>query len=616
MPEQDYASVDLKRRPFRTVLVLLAMTTVVAFTTFLFLFANVMLEVTSSLTSRGLASPLSLLFNAFIWTVLMLVLMLGAVVVSSTVSLEMVSRRRDIGLMKSIGTLMDTIFDHFMAQAVILLLASVVLGIACGTLIYLAGMLWLAVMLPGLRFSFDYPLFHVAGLALIYVFIGYFAAQKPIYDTVQESPIAAMNPDLGTRVRAVGYLDTFGLPFRLAAKAMGRQIKGSRRVLLSLFLSITLASLLWIGGGVVQTTTEVYIERSMGVNVVAIGHPDMLSTYYSAYLLQGEPLANNTSFINSSYMVPPELTALLPSQPGVTGVESRLVEFSTVAEGRATIWNPTLGRYETIGENRVSTAVVVGLDWDNTLSSWYFEGTPANSSHDAWIGGAMATSMYVDPLVQSLGVHGLSLQVKGVAFEILNGGMVAMMDLSLMKELWEVTGENLVLVQLESYEESYIEQLESIAAGYGMGTYRQQTALLQNRATVAGIWSLMQPLPLMALIGAFLNLTYFLLVSIFSRFRDYVIMKSIGAKPSFIARMMVAEGVSMGLKAGLPAVLVSVMFSVYVLIPEAVLPSVLYLPLSATLILTFVIAVVILATVPVYLIFNSRSELRVSEFSV
>lgn len=616
MSEQDYASVDLKRRPFRTVLVLLAMTTVVAFTTFLFLFANVLLEVTSSLTSLGLASPLSMLFNAFIWTVLMLVLMLGAVVVSSTVSLEMVSRRRDIGLMKSIGTLMDTIFDHFMAQAVILLLASVVLGIACGTLIYLAGLLWLAVMVPGLQFSFDYPLFHVAALALVYVFIGYFAAQKPIYDTVQESPIAAMNPDVGTKVRAVGYLDTFGLPFRLAAKAMGRQIKGSRRVLLSLFLSITLASLLWIGGGVVQTTTEAYIERSMGVNVVAIGHPDMLSTYYSAYLLQGEPLANNTSFINSSYMVPPDLIALLSSQQGVTGVESRLVEFSTVAEGRATIWNPTLGRYETIGENRVSTAVVVGLDWDNTLSSWYFEGTPVNSSHDAWIGGAMAASMYVDPLVQSLGVHGLSLQVKGVAFDILNGGMVAMMDLSLMKELWGVTGENLVLVQLESYEESYIEPLENIAAVYGMGTYRQQAALLQNRATVAGIWSLMQPLPLMALIGAFLNLTYFLLVSVFSRFRDYVIMRSIGAKPSFIARMMIAEGVSMGLKAGLPAVLVSVLFSVYILIPEAVVPSVLYLPLSVTLILAFVIAVVILASVPVYLIFNSRSELRVSEFSV
>ncbi|MFW9799321.1 MAG: hypothetical protein ACFFD9_02715, partial [Candidatus Thorarchaeota archaeon] len=117
----------------------------------------------------------------------------------------------------------------------------------------------------------------------IYFIVGYFAAQKPIFDTVHESPIAALNPDVGTKIRKVGYLDTFGLPFRIATKATGRRFRGSRRTLLSLFLSVSLASLLWIGGGVVESTTDAYVIRSMGTDVVAVGNADLLNQYYAAY---------------------------------------------------------------------------------------------------------------------------------------------------------------------------------------------------------------------------------------------------------------------------------------------------------------------------------------------
>lgn len=615
MGDLDYASTDLKRRPFRSTTVLLSMTTVVAFTTFLFLFANTLLDVTSAITSVGLSSPLGALYDAFIWTTLLLVLILGAVVVSSTVSLEMVSRRKDIGLMKSIGTLVDTIFDHFMAQSVILLLASVVLGVACGTLMYLTGLLWLAYSIPALQFTFNYPTLQIGGLALIYVLVGYFAAQKPIYDAVQESPISALSPDTVMRAGSAGFLDGFGLSFRIAAKGTGRRIKGSRRVLVSLFLSVSLASLLWVGGGVVENTTDAYVARAMGSNVVAVGRSDMLSQYYNAYSLRGSSFSANNSLIGASYIVPSSLIEQLADATGVVQTEPRLVVSTEVKEGPAIVWNPTLARYERIGNDRVSQAILVGVDWSHTISTWYYEGYPASKPDEVWIGGRMATSMYVDPLVQTLQVQGVSLTVKGIAFDILNGGMVAMMNLTSMKSLWNVTGVNLVLVQLYSYDESYISNIQAIANGYGLDIYRQEDALSGNKQTIGGIWSLMQPLPLMALFSAFLNLMYFLLVSVFGRFRDYVIMRSVGAKPSFVAKTMIAEGLGLGLKAGLPAVLFATLISVYGLIPDATVPSLLYLPEMAFLILLSLVATVFVASVPVYLIFASRTDLRVSEFS-
>jgi predicted lysophospholipase L1 biosynthesis ABC-type transport system permease subunit len=191
--------------------------------------------------ATALSSSFGTFFSTFVWTILLLVFLLGAVVVSTTISLEMVTRRRDIGLMKSIGTLLDTIFDFFMAQSVIMLLASIALGLALGTILYLAGIVWLGSLIPSLELTNAFPTIQLALLAVVLVIAGYFSAQKPIYDTVQESPSIALNPDVGTKVRVTGFLDSLGLSFRIATKGTGRRLKGTRRTIISLFLSFTIA---------------------------------------------------------------------------------------------------------------------------------------------------------------------------------------------------------------------------------------------------------------------------------------------------------------------------------------------------------------------------------------
>ena len=616
MSEQDYASKDLKRRPFRTTLIFASLTTVVAATTFLLLFGNALLDVTFVLTSGRIAGALAILFETFIWATLLLALSLGVVVVSSTISLEVVTRRKDIGLMKSIGTLMDTIFDHFMAQALILLGSSVIVGIAAGALLYVFGLAWMASLVPSLNFSLEFPWLQVLAYAAIYLIIGFFAAQKPIYDTVHESPIAALNPEVGTKVRRAGYLDSFGLPFRIATKGTGRRFRGSGRTLLSLFLSISLASMLWIGGGVVEATTDAYIIRSMGSDVVAIGNPDLLNQYYDAYSLNGDTLNESFDFMNSTYMIPSSLIGTVTDLPAVTKIDLRLLQYADIREGPGIIWNPTFEQYESIGQGRRGKALIVGLDWDSTVSNWFFEGQEVSSNLDVWIGGQIAVTMYDDPLVQKLEVSGSSLNVSAIAFDILNGGDVAFLNLELMQDLFGVSGVNLALFQLEEYDPSTIAQIETLAHAEGFEIFLQQDLLEENLDTIGAFWLLIQPLPIMALISAFLSLMNYLLVSVFGRLRDYIIMKSIGAKPSFIAKTIIAEGVDIGMKSGIPAVFVATVFSIYFLIPEAAVPSLLYLPLAMVTTLVALLVVVVIAAVPVYLLFQSKSELRVTEFSV
>ncbi len=610
-----YASKDLKRRPFRTTLTLVSLTSVVTATTFVFLFGNLLLDVSSFAVADALSSSFGTFFSTFVWTILLLVFVLGAVVVSTTISLEMVTRRRDIGLMKSIGTLLDAIFDFFMAQSVIVLLASIVLGLAFGTILYMAGLVWLSNIVSGIQITNTFPVIQVSVLAVVLVIAGYLSAQKPIYDTVQESPSLALNPDVGTKIRVAGFLDSFGLPFRIATKGTGRRLRGTRRTVLSLFLSFTIASLLWIGGGVVQTTSSSYVMRSMGTNVVAVGNPALLDAYYDAYSLYGDPLNDSFSYLSGVDMIPTQLVDDLENVLGVTQVESRLVTYTDVEELPAIIWNEELEQYEYIGQDRTSSAVIVGVDWDSTIADWYYEGRRINGGQQVWIGGKMASDFFEDPLVQSLGVEGHSLEVKAQAFDILNGGMMAIMDLSLLQSYLGVTGTNLVLIQLEEYEDALISQIDSLAESYGLDIFRQQDVLELNLTIIDAIWALLMPLAIVTLLSAFLSLLNYLLVSVFGRLRDYIIMQSVGAKPSFLAKVMIAEGLDVGLRAGIPALIVSTLLSIYFLIPEAAVSSLAYLPVSIITVLLTMVAVILLASIPTYIFFASRSDLRVSEFS-
>ncbi|MHA2044529.1 MAG: FtsX-like permease family protein [Candidatus Thorarchaeota archaeon] len=612
---QVYASKDLKRRPFRTTLTLFSLTSVVTATTFVFLFGNALLDVSSFAVTNALSTSFGTFFSTFVWTILILVFILGAVVISTTVSLEMVTRRRDIGLMKAIGTLMDTIFDFFMAQSVIILLASIIIGLAIGTGLYLIGMIWLSSVIPGIILTGSFPFLQITILAFFLVITGYFSAQKPIYDTVQESPSLALNPEVGTKVRVAGYLDGLGLSFQIATKGTGRRMKGTRRTILSLFLSFTIASLLWIGGGVVHITSNDYVTRSMGDNVIAIGNPDLLEKYYDAYSLYGSPLNLTFNYVQPSDMINDSLLVELEEVLGVERVESRLVMYSTVEELPAIIWNEQLEQYDRIGNDRVSSAALVGLDWDDTISDWFFEGDRVDATEQVWIGGLMASDFFEDPLIQRLGIQGSSLEIKAQAFDILNGGMMAILDVSLLQSFWGVSGRNLALVQLEDYDESIIAQIETLAEGYGFEIYRQQEVLVNNLQAISVIWALLSPLAIVTLISAFLSLMNYMLVSVFGRLRDYVIMRSVGAKPSFIAKVMVAEGLETGLRAGIPALIVATGLSIYTLIPEAAVSSVAYLPITIATVFIAMLVVILLASIPTYVFFATRNDLRVSEFS-
>jgi hypothetical protein len=357
----------------------------------------------------------------------------------------------------------------------------------------------------------------------------------------------------------------------------------------------------------------------MGTDIVAIGSPGLLSQYYDAYSLYGAPLNETFDFVGSENILPQQLLGNLSEILGVRQVESRFVIHSDVRTQGVPVYNPVIEDYVLVGEDRDGSALLVGVDWDETISDWYYEGDTVNGTAQVWVGGTLAEQMFEDPLIQTLYVSTVSteepLDIRARAFDILNGGMVAFMDRTSLQDHWGAAGPNLALVQIDEYDEAVISQVEQLADSYGFDIYRQQELLTENLSSIRAVWSLLNPLVIMALLSAFLGLMNYLLVSVFGRLRDYVIMRSIGAKPSFIATTMIAEGLDVGIKAALPALAASAILSIYFLIPEAAVSSIAFLPLSLVSVFFAILVVIVIAAIPVYLFFSNRSDLRVSEFA-
>ncbi|MEM2142704.1 MAG: ABC transporter permease, partial [Candidatus Thorarchaeota archaeon] len=424
------------------------------------------------------------------------------------------------------------------------------------------------------------------------------------------------NPRVSKDVRHAGYLDSLGLSFRVASRATARRARGTKRVILSLFLSVTLASLMWAGSAVVETTTDAYILRSAGSNVVLVGHHDVLSRYASSLSLTGTPVDENFTFIQSDYMVPADLLTALAVQDGVLQLEPRLIESETAYELPEVVWDPQLEDHRLIGDHRNATLLVVGIDWDLTVSDWYYYGSMAMSSRDVMIGGEAARRMFEDPLLQDVRIRGVTFSVTGVAFDVCNGGMLALMSLDEMRTLWSTDGTNLLLVRLRSLSTEVLASLGELASSYGFETLVQDSVVQSNIQTVSAIWFLVKPLVVVALLGAVLSLANYLLVSFSSRIRDYVIMRSIGASPRFITKTIAAEGLDICLRGGIPGVVLALIVSVYFLVPEAAVPHILFIPTFFVAMLATLVAVVLISCIPVHMILNQRSDLHVSEFAV
>lgn len=338
MRSLEFPLKDLARRKLQTSLIMLGLIVNVATTVFLITFGeNIGFEIfeVSLLTEGKLTMGFAYMFTLFIIIIILLSFLAGVLITSFLMMVAMSERTRDVGIMKSTGCLSDMIFGYFAMELLIMILTSCTIGTFVG--VYVSASF--TDLLNTMGFSVEQrPLdtWVIFLIFLVFVLVSFFFGSRTIGKAIAVKPGEALSShhSLGLFLRSKGFLlPKFGFTLKMASRSLMRRKTATRRAIICLSVVLTLTTVALAGGFIAKQTTQSYVERAIGRDVILIGHSsvsrqyvDLLSKFFETKAIKP------VDFLNPKFSIAPSLISKIERIPGVLRVDPRLILETTIYE--------------------------------------------------------------------------------------------------------------------------------------------------------------------------------------------------------------------------------------------------------------------------------------------
>jgi len=588
---------DLTRRKFQTSLAIIGLTICTATTVFLIIFGDSLGLGVSLLTSGKLTVGFSRISSVFIMFVSLLNIIAGALITYFLVSLTMSERVRDIGVMKASGCLTELAFSYFAMELFIIVFIGCLAGTVVGIFTYYASVN----MLNNLGFSIAQKPLNT--WSILYVFLVFFVVSHifgilPVVKAIRVKPAEALSPtqSLGTTFEAGKAVPSrLGFTLKIAYRALVRRKSATRQAIICLAAILTLTTVTIVGGIVANQTTQSYVERAIGRDVIVISHPDIFEQYVdflSQFIeaKQMEPI----NFLDSKYfIVSDSLISNLSAIPGVVEVDPRIILNATVYEVQVVIIDPEKpGSYTLVGDHRFGEALIMGIQPSRVVNDWLILGRALNEAEldSAIIGDSLASNLFSDALLQKLRLFGNgTFQIVGICLDPLNKGNVVYIPLETLSTLVHKSSYNLVFLSVDpSNRSQVIAKIEEEISGTELEFFELNEILGKHLDFVNLIWSSVMLLPLSSLVTAVLCLLSYVMLSIAGQQREFGIMRALGAKPKTVLKIVFTQALLVLLISGAIGISIGLFITFTFLIPDPVISQVSLLTASGWLVLTLV----------------------------
>jgi len=574
---------DLARRRLQTSLIMLGLVVNVATTVFLIAFGeNIGFEIfeVSLLTEGKLTMGFAYMFTLFIIVMVLLSFLAGVLITSFLMTVAMAERTRDVGIMKSTGCLTDMIFGYFAAELLIMVLTSCVIGTFVGVFMSTS----FTNLLNTVGFSVKQrPLdaWIIFLIFLAFVLVSFFFGSRTIGKAIAVKPGEALSShhSLGLSLRSKGFFSPkFGFTLKVASRNLMRRKTATRRAIICLSVVLTLITVALAGGFIAKQTTQSYVERAIGRDIVLIGHSsvsrqyaDLLSKFFETKTI--EPV----DFLNPEFSIAPSLISKIERIPGVLRVDPRLILETTVYEIQGIIIDPKEPDiYFTIGDNRSSEALVLGVEPESMVNEWFTRGRTLNKTdrYSAVIGDSLAFRIFANPMKQGVKIFEQNFDIVGVCLDPLNNGNVVYVPLESLSETVGSSRVNLLFVKIDpSLRPQVLDDIGREISGTELEVLELNDVLQRHLGFLGYVWSLVMFLPLFSLVTATLCLLGYRVLSVSAQKRDFGVMRALGAKPLTIIKLMVAESLLILLLSGAIGIFTGLFVSLVFLIPEPVITS-------------------------------------------
>ncbi|MGD8505358.1 MAG: ABC transporter permease [Candidatus Bathyarchaeota archaeon] len=571
---------DLTRRKFQTILTMLGLTTNVATTVFLISFGeNIGLEIIL-ITGGRLTMGFSYVFSLFIVMIVFLSFLAGVLITSFLISATMSERIRDVGIMKSTGCLTDLVFSYFVIELLIMVLISCIIGTIAGTFTSFAFI----DLLNNLGFSISQrPLnaWNIFFIFSVFALVSLFFGSRTIGKAIRVKPGEALSPHFlsGASFQSKGLSSSrLGFAFKVASRNLMRRRSATRKAILCVSVVLTLTTLALAGGFIANQTTQSYVERAIGRDIIVVGHSSVseqyrnfLSSFFETKKM--EPV----DFLDPEFSISPSLVNRMRTIPGIVRVVPGLALETTVYELPGYVIDPEEPDYYfAIGENRSSEALVLGVDPENILNEWLMIGRAFSETdkHSAILGDSLALRIFDNPRKQGIEILGQKFDIVGVCLDPLNNGNVVYVPFETLSKAVESLEFNLLFIRIDpAHRSQVLDEINREISGTELVTLEVNESLEKHLSFLSYVWSLVIFLPLSSLVTATLCLLGYRVLSIASQKRDLGIMRALGAKPLTIVKLMVAESFLILMISGAIGIFTGFFVSFVFLIPEPVITS-------------------------------------------
>jgi ABC-type antimicrobial peptide transport system permease subunit len=593
---ESFAIRDLGRRKFQTSVAIVSIMICVASTVSLTILSE---QLGSSIVPSAQGKPTSgftTILSQYIFLVVVLIFIVGAVTVSFLSYLMMSTKIRDIGLMKGAGCPNYLLLGYFIRELLIIALTGCVFGTAIGIL---AGSLSTNII-GGLGLTATQTQLNLEAIGIIfalYLALSLILGAIPIHQALSAEPAKAISPAFHAGVdkeQGFNVISKRAIMLRIGFRSLVRRRKVSIRTILcstTVFMLVTVA----VAGGIIaNSTTGSWVERAVSQDTFLVANQNVANRYDLLLKFSQNGIIPPFNYTDSKYAVPQELIDQLKQMPSIT-VDPRLILEMHVKEVQNFSFDSDTLETIPIGDGRQGQTLIIGIDPQKVTNDWFMQGRlfEKNNSLEAMIGDSLAANMFSVPLNQSLELNNTILNLRGVCTDPINKGNVTYVPLSTLQKLSGITRPNLLMIKIDTATNrtAVLNQLQTTVNSIPDFTLLDLNTVINDDQNYLGhLWltAMLPALASLAITG--LCLVSYVMLGTSEQHQEFGVLRALGVRPKSIINVMSWQVATVLVASYVFGVAFGIIITLLILVPEPVITQYNVLQIVASLLAALLIS--------------------------
>jgi len=571
---------------------------VIAFTVFLINFTSAIglnsFIVYSYENAYYFSGGISIVYTDFTTLILTLMLIMAFAVVIIVTSTLIITKKRDIAIMKALGSLPQKLYSFYLTEAYIVFIIGFLVGIIIGFISY--GIIAIVASFFGIVSSFQVdfiytPILFFSCLGGIYVVPGVILRKIGTQNTIKLfSKDIPYSYDASKKLTIIPrWLSSIGYNFKISIINTIRRKGEFKRYLIVFSIISLIIFTLGLGSSVLRNSSQEWIAKSQGTDVIAIGHRDVIQNYTLMYDMFSNPdiiiTENDIDFLDPNYLFNLSVVDELKNISEIEKIDQRLINFFNATELDGTHFLED-GGYVVAGQQRSAVLPIIGLNTSKMIQDFEIEGTYFEESDtiNMMIGDGLSYNFFDYSLDQLMRIEelgsGHQFFISGVVIDSFYSGFAGYIDLEVMQgELNFSSSEiNLLLLKVKPGEyNKVIGDIELIINGNLGGnfsfvnlnqTFENNYEFLNNLTLYPSVIIIM-----MAVISI-MSLYNYQKGNVLEKAKDFLIMRAVGSQYKSIKRILFLEAVYIIIPSLLLGLGIGMVLNSVILLNRAYLPHI------------------------------------------